>query len=221
MLSNSRSRYARSKVAIHYIRHMAQPNTAAPGVQHRTRPIAVLFNLDGTLIDSIGLLLASVKHAFEGFTGRSPTQEEWVAGIGTPLAIASIKTGETVLDLGSGAGFDCFLAARQLAGTGRVIGVDMTAAMITKARANAVKGGYSNVEFRLGEIEALPVPDATVELSLAICVCNRSPEKHRVSKLSSWLTTNGNAGGESHPQPRTATIVAAQPRKHAKSALSQ
>ena len=86
MLSNARSRYAQSRVAIHYIRHMAQPNTAAPGVQHRTRPIAVLFDLDGTLIDSIGLLLASVKHAFEGFTGRSPTQEEWVAGIGTPLA---------------------------------------------------------------------------------------------------------------------------------------
>jgi pyrophosphatase PpaX len=69
-----------------YIRRMAQPNTAARGAQPRTRPIAVLFDLDGTLIDSIGLLLASVKHAFEGFAGRAPTEEEWVAGIGTPLA---------------------------------------------------------------------------------------------------------------------------------------
>lgn len=101
-------------------------------------------------------------------------------GCGNPLAIASIQRGETVLDLGSGAGFDCFLAARQLAGTGRVIGVDMTAAMISKARANAVKAGYPNVEFRLGEIEALPVADATVDLILSNCVINLSPEKDRV-----------------------------------------
>ncbi len=86
MDSNVRSRCVRPKIAMRYIRHMAEPNTAAPGAQHRTRPIAVLFDLDGTLIDSIGLLLASVKHAFEGFAGRAPTEEEWVAGIGTPLA---------------------------------------------------------------------------------------------------------------------------------------
>src|SRR4029077_456678 len=78
-------------------------------------------------------------------------------GCGNPLAIASLRAGQVVLDLGSGAGFDCFLAARQLAGTGRVIGVDMTAAMVSKARANARRGDYANVEFRLGEIEALPV----------------------------------------------------------------
>lgn len=101
-------------------------------------------------------------------------------GCGNPLAIASIQPGETVLDLGSGAGFDCFLASRQLAGTGRVIGVDMTAAMISKARANAAKGGYQNVEFRLGEIEALPVADATVDLIMSNCVINLSPEKNRV-----------------------------------------
>ncbi|MSU22688.1 MAG: arsenite methyltransferase [Opitutus sp.] len=101
-------------------------------------------------------------------------------GCGNPLAIASIKPGETVLDLGSGAGFDCFLAARQLAGTGQVIGVDMTAAMVSKARANAAKGGYQNVEFRLGEIEALPVADATVDLIMSNCVINLSPEKARV-----------------------------------------
>lgn len=101
-------------------------------------------------------------------------------GCGNPLAIAGIRPGETVLDLGSGAGFDCFLAARQLGGTGRVIGVDMTAAMVTKARGNAVKGGYRNVEFRLGEIEALPVADASVDLILSNCVINLSPEKSRV-----------------------------------------
>jgi SAM-dependent methyltransferase len=101
-------------------------------------------------------------------------------GCGNPLAIASIKPGETVLDLGSGAGFDCFLAARQLAGTGRVIGVDMTAAMITKARANAAKASFKNVEFRLGEIEALPVADGSVDLIISNCVINLSPEKARV-----------------------------------------
>lgn len=101
-------------------------------------------------------------------------------GCGNPLAIAGIRPGETVLDLGSGAGFDCFLAARQLAGTGRVIGVDLTAAMVGRARANAAKGGYPNVEFRLGEIEALPVADASVDLILSNCVINLSPEKSRV-----------------------------------------
>ena len=101
-------------------------------------------------------------------------------GCGNPLAIASIKPGETVLDLGSGAGFDAFLAARQLAGTGRVIGVDMTAAMVSKARRNAAKSGFANVEFRLGEIEALPVADATVDLIMSNCVINLSPEKARV-----------------------------------------
>jgi len=101
-------------------------------------------------------------------------------GCGNPLAIASIKPGETVLDLGSGAGFDAFLAARQLAGTGRVIGVDMTAAMVAKARRNATRPGFTNVEFRLGEIEALPVADASVDLIISNCVINLSPEKPRV-----------------------------------------
>ena len=101
-------------------------------------------------------------------------------GCGNPLAIASIKPGETVIDLGSGAGFDAFLAARQLAGTGRVIGVDMTAAMVAKARRNSAKSGYRNVEFRLGEIEAMPVADASADLIISNCVINLSPEKPRV-----------------------------------------
>lgn len=110
----------------------------------------------------------------------APAGADLGLGCGNPLAIASLKPGEIVLDLGSGAGFDCFLAARQLAGTGQVIGVDMTAAMISKARANARKGNYTNVEFRLGEIEALPVADASVDLIMSNCVINLSPEKGRV-----------------------------------------
>ncbi len=109
-----------------------------------------------------------------------PAGAELGLGCGNPLAIASIRPGETVLDLGSGAGFDCLLAARQLNGTGHVIGVDMTSSMLTKARANTSRGGYQNVEFRLGEIEALPVGDATVDLILSNCVINLSPEKGRV-----------------------------------------
>jgi SAM-dependent methyltransferase len=101
-------------------------------------------------------------------------------GCGNPLAIASLKKGETIVDLGSGGGFDCFLAAKQVGETGRVIGVDMTAEMISSARDNATKGGYSNVEFRLGEIEHLPVADATADVIISNCVINLSPEKIHV-----------------------------------------
>ena len=101
-------------------------------------------------------------------------------GCGNPLAHASVKPGETVLDLGSGAGIDAFLAARDVGPTGRVIGVDMTASMVSKARANAAQGGYSNVEFRLGEIESLPVADGSVDAIISNCVINLSPQKERV-----------------------------------------
>lgn len=101
-------------------------------------------------------------------------------GCGNPQAIAALKPGETVLDLGSGAGFDCFLAARAIGPSGRVIGVDMTPDMVSKARANAAKGGYGNVEFRLGEIEHLPVADATVDVIISNCVINLSPDKAQV-----------------------------------------
>ncbi len=101
-------------------------------------------------------------------------------GCGNPHAIAAIRPGETVLDLGSGAGFDCFLAARQVGRDGRVVGVDMTPAMIDKARANAGKVGAANVEFRLGEIEHLPLPDASVDVVISNCVVNLSPEKPQV-----------------------------------------
>jgi SAM-dependent methyltransferase len=101
-------------------------------------------------------------------------------GCGNPLAIASLREGQTVLDLGSGAGFDCFLAARAVGSTGKVIGVDMTQEMVTKARENAQKNGFTNVDFRLGEIEALPVPNNTVDVIISNCVINLSPEKPRV-----------------------------------------
>ena len=101
-------------------------------------------------------------------------------GCGNPTALASLKEGEVVLDLGSGAGFDCFLAADKVGESGRVIGVDMTAAMIEKARENARKGGYRNIEFRLGEIENLPAADNSVDVVISNCVINLSPDKKRV-----------------------------------------
>jgi len=101
-------------------------------------------------------------------------------GCGNPTALASLKKGEVVLDLGSGAGFDCFLAASTVGTKGRVIGVDMTPEMIDKAWDNAEKGGYRNVEFRLGEIENLPVADNTVDVVISNCVINLSPDKKRV-----------------------------------------
>jgi SAM-dependent methyltransferase len=101
-------------------------------------------------------------------------------GCGNPHAIAALKPGECVLDLGSGAGFDCFLAARAVGPQGRVIGVDMTPDMVSKARANATKGGYANVEFRLGEIEHLPVADASIDVIISNCVINLSPDKAQV-----------------------------------------
>jgi len=101
-------------------------------------------------------------------------------GCGNPQSIAALKTAETVLDLGSGGGFDCFLASRQVGDSGRAIGVDMTPEMVTKARANAQKGGYRNVEFRLGEIENLPAADGTVDAIISNCVINLSPDKASV-----------------------------------------
>ena len=98
-------------------------------------------------------------------------------GCGNPVALASLKTGETVVDLGSGGGFDCFLASKQVGETGQVIGVDMTPEMITKARKNADKMGTSNVEFRLGEIEHLPVADNSADIIMSNCVINLSPDK--------------------------------------------
>jgi len=101
-------------------------------------------------------------------------------GCGNPVALASLKEGETVVDLGSGGGLDCFLAAKKVGLTGHVIGVDMTAEMLDKARDNCGRGGYKNVEFRLGEIENLPIADGAVDVIISNCVINLSPNKQRV-----------------------------------------
>lgn len=101
-------------------------------------------------------------------------------GCGNPTVMASLRPGEVVLDLGSGAGFDCFIAAGKVGETGRVIGVDMTSEMLIRARSNAERLGVRNVEFRLGEIENLPVADASVDVAISNCVINLSPEKERV-----------------------------------------
>lgn len=101
-------------------------------------------------------------------------------GCGNPQAIAAMKPGEVVVDLGSGAGFDCLLAARQVGATGRVIGVDMTHEMLKKARDNATRVGASNVEFRLGEIEHLPIADNAADVILSNCVINLVPDKAQV-----------------------------------------
>jgi len=103
-------------------------------------------------------------------------------GCGNPVALASLKEGEFVLDLGSGGGLDCFLASRKVGEKGKVIGVDMTPEMIDKARENAKKGNYKNVEFRLGEIENLPVADKSVDVVISNCVINLAPNKRRVFK---------------------------------------
>jgi SAM-dependent methyltransferase len=101
-------------------------------------------------------------------------------GCGNPVAVASLKEGEVVLDLGSGAGFDCFLAANIVGKTGKVIGVDMTPEMIERARENTRKGNFENIEFRLGEIENLPIADNHVDAIISNCVINLSPDKDRV-----------------------------------------
>jgi len=101
-------------------------------------------------------------------------------GCGNPTALGKIKEGETVLDLGSGAGIDCFIAAKKVGPAGKVIGVDMTKPMIEKARANAKKHGYANVEFRLGDIEELPVDENSVDVIISNCVINIAPDKLKV-----------------------------------------
>ncbi|MHA2247110.1 MAG: arsenite methyltransferase [Candidatus Hodarchaeales archaeon] len=111
-----------------------------------------------------------------------PKESNLGLGSGNPIKLANIQAGETVVDLGSGAGIDCFLAANEVGSAGNVIGIDMTPQMIDKARVNARKKGYSNVEFRLGEIEHMPVADNTVDLIVSNCVINLSVDKSQVFK---------------------------------------
>lgn len=121
-----------------------------------------------------------------GYTDKEldtiPEDSNLGLGCGNPVALASLKEGETVLDLGSGAGIDCFLAAKKVGRNGQVIGVDMTPEMIEKAKENAKKSNYSNVEFRLGEIENLPVDDDSVDVIISNCVINLVPDKAKAFK---------------------------------------
>jgi len=112
-------------------------------------------------------------------------------GCGNPVAIASLKEGDAVLDLGSGAGFDAFLAAKKVGKTGRVIGVDMTQEMLERARANATKGGFDNVEFRSGKIEKLPVENNSIDVIISNCVINLSPDKEAVFKEAFRVLKSG------------------------------
>jgi len=110
----------------------------------------------------------------------APTEANLGLGCGNPTALAALQPGEVVLDLGAGPGLDCFLAARQVGPTGRVIGVDMTPEMVSRARATAREHGFANVEFRLGEIEHLPAADGTVDVVISNCVINLSADKAQV-----------------------------------------
>lgn len=112
-------------------------------------------------------------------------------GCGNPIALGKIKEGDVVLDLGSGAGFDAFLAAKRVGDSGKVIGVDMTEEMIAKARENAEKHGYKNVEFRLGDIEALPVDDDSIDIIISNCVINLAPNKLKVFKEACRVLKSG------------------------------
>ena len=113
---------------------------------------------------------------------KVPSGADMGLGCGNPRAIAALQAGEVVVDLGAGGGFDCFLAAQEVGETGHVIGVDMTPDMLSKARHNADKGKFNNVEFRLGEIEHLPIADETADVIISNCVINLSPDKAQVFK---------------------------------------
>ncbi len=121
-----------------------------------------------------------------GYSGKDlkdiPVEANMGLGCGNPVALADLKKGETVLDLGSGGGMDVFLAAKKVGSTGKVIGVDMTKAMIQKAEKTAEKYGYKNVEFRLGQIEDMPVEDNSVDVIISNCVINLSTDKKQVFK---------------------------------------
>jgi len=129
---------------------------------------------------AINTLISTRMGYSEADLKNVPSGADMGLGCGNPRAIASLKAGEVVVDLGAGGGFDCFLAAQEVGESGRVIGVDMTPDMLSKARNNATKGKYTNVEFRLGEIENLPIADNTADVILSNCVINLSPNKARV-----------------------------------------
>lgn len=138
----------------------------------------------GDMIDPFDLIHPQSQSTMMGYSvdeiNSVPAEAVMGLGCGNPQAIAALKPGEAVLDLGSGAGFDSFLAARQVGENGRVIGIDMTPDMVKRAQENARKGDFKNVEFRLGEIEDMPVDDNSIDVILSNCVINLSPDKTAV-----------------------------------------
>lgn len=130
--------------------------------------------------DAINTLISTRLGYSEEELNNVPAGADMGLGCGNPKAIAALQTGETVVDLGAGGGFDCFLAAHEVGSSGHVIGIDMTPDMLSKARNNAAKGNYLQVEFRLGEIEHLPVADNSVDVIISNCVINLSPDKAQV-----------------------------------------
>lgn len=160
-----RSRYKELALQPAEIGSCCAPSVAAPACTSET--------------DSAAAVSSKLGYSGEQLTAV-PEGANLGLGCGNPQAIAALQPGEVVLDLGSGGGFDCFLASRQVGETGRVIGVDMTPEMVSRARGNAAKGGYANTEFRLGEIEHLPVADRSVDVIISNCVINLSPAKQQV-----------------------------------------
>lgn len=140
---------------------------------------------------AINTLISTRMGYSEDDLNAVPEGADMGLGCGNPRAIASLQAGEVVLDLGSGGGFDCFLAAQEVGESGQVIGVDMTPDMLSKARNNAQKGQYHNVEFRLGEIENLPVANGSVDVIISNCVINLSPNKARVFQEAYRVLTPG------------------------------
>ena len=141
--------------------------------------------------DAINTLISTRLGYSQAELDLAPEGADMGLGCGNPKVIAAIQAGEVVVDLGSGGGFDCFLAAPQVGKTGRVIGIDMTPDMISKARNNADKGNFENVEFRLGEIENMPVADNSVDVIISNCVINLSPDKPQVFREAFRILKSG------------------------------
>jgi arsenite methyltransferase len=167
----------RSYVREHYGQIAENFQSKAPSCGCGTQSSSCCGPSDASQSEGIGVdklyTIPEVHELPEDVTGLS-------LGCGDPVTLASLLHGQVVLDLGSGGGIDCFLAAKKVGPTGRVIGVDMTPAMLEKARTNREKLGMDNVEFRLGEIEHLPVADSTVDVIISNCVINLSPDKPQV-----------------------------------------
>ncbi len=181
MENNSKNKI-RESVMENYKRVALQNETQENNQSDCCRPSST--NSQSSCCDSSNTnLFDSISHKL-GYSSEEynnvPVGSNMGLGCGNPQAIASLQQGETVLDLGSGGGFDCFLASKSVGDTGKVIGVDMTPEMISLARNNAAKGAYKNTEFRLGEIEHLPVADASIDVIISNCVINLSPEKEQV-----------------------------------------